>query len=146
MLEILAQAILIVGENFHDSFQGSETVAQRCFIIKAVGFSSAQMLAFLWFLQKFSEQLFYSTLVNGCFWTMQMFIFTAQKMKFSSKDFFSKCDQIRSFLRIWSHLLKKLFCGKLQILCSVCRCAQRHIWKTAEQLWLRFFFSKLINN
>ena len=32
---------------------------------------------------------------------------TAQKMKFSTKDFFSKCDQIRSFLRIWSHLLKK---------------------------------------
>ena len=38
-------------------------------------------------------------------------------MKFSSNDFFSKCDQIRSsfsecdqirsFLRIWSHLLKK---------------------------------------
>ena len=32
---------------------------------------------------------------------------TAQKMKFSIKDFFSKCDQIRSFLQIWSHLLKK---------------------------------------
>ena len=32
---------------------------------------------------------------------------TAQNMKFSIKDFFSKCDQIRSFLRIWSHLLKK---------------------------------------
>ena len=31
---------------------------------------------------------------------------TAQKMKFSIKDFFSKCDQIRSKLRIWSHLLK----------------------------------------
>ena len=30
-----------------------------------------------------------------------------KKMKFSIKDFFSKCDQIRSFLRIWSHLLKK---------------------------------------
>ena len=28
-------------------------------------------------------------------------------MNFSIKDFFSKCDQIRSFLRIWSHLLKK---------------------------------------
>ena len=28
-------------------------------------------------------------------------------MKFSIKDFFSKCDQIGSFLRIWSHLLKK---------------------------------------
>ena len=32
---------------------------------------------------------------------------TAQKIKFSIKDFFSKCVQIRSFLRIWSHLLKK---------------------------------------
>ena len=28
-------------------------------------------------------------------------------MKFSIKDFLIKCDQIRSFLRIWSHLLKK---------------------------------------
>ena len=37
--------------------------------------------------------------------TLQMF--TAQKMKFSIKDFFSKCDQIRRKLRIWSHLLKK---------------------------------------
>ena len=32
---------------------------------------------------------------------------TAQKMKFSIKDFFSKCEQIRRKLRIWSHLLKK---------------------------------------
>ena len=32
---------------------------------------------------------------------------TQQKMKFSIKDFFGKCDQIRSFLGIWSHLLKK---------------------------------------
>ena len=30
-------------------------------------------------------------------------------MKFSMRDFFSKCDQIRSFLRIWLHLLKKSF-------------------------------------
>ena len=28
-------------------------------------------------------------------------------MKFSIKDFFIKCDQIRRKLRIWSHLLKK---------------------------------------
>ena len=28
-------------------------------------------------------------------------------MKFSIKDFFSKCDQILSFLRIRPHLLKK---------------------------------------
>ena len=30
-----------------------------------------------------------------------------QKMKFFIKDFFSKYDQIRRKLRIWSHLLKK---------------------------------------
>ena len=30
-------------------------------------------------------------------------------MKFSIKDFFSKCDQIRIILRIWSHLLEKSF-------------------------------------
>ena len=28
---------------------------------------------------------------------------SAQKMKFSIKDFFSKCDQICPKLRIWSH-------------------------------------------
>ena len=32
---------------------------------------------------------------------------TAQKMKFSIKDFFSKCNQIRRKLRTWSHFLKK---------------------------------------
>ena len=31
----------------------------------------------------------------------------AQKMKLPSQDFISKCDQIHSFLWIWSHLLKK---------------------------------------
>ena len=34
-------------------------------------------------------------------------MYTAQKMKFSIKDFFSKCHQTCSLLRIWSHLLKK---------------------------------------
>ena len=32
---------------------------------------------------------------------------TAQKMKFSIKDFFSTCDQIRKKLQIWPHLLRK---------------------------------------
>ena len=46
-------------------------------------------------------------------------LYTAQKMKFSTKDFFIKCDQIRSFLRIWSDLLEKslienfIFCAVL---------------------------------
>ena len=33
--------------------------------------------------------------------------YNAQKIKFSIKEFFSKYDHIRSFLQIWSHLLKK---------------------------------------
>ena len=46
---------------------------------------------------------------------------TAQKiMKFSIKDFFSKCDKIRSFLRIWSHLLKKSLIENF-IFCTVYR-------------------------
>ena len=45
--------------------------------------------------------------------------YTAQKMKFTIIDFFSKCDQIRIFLRIWPHFLKKsimenfIFCAVL---------------------------------
>ena len=44
---------------------------------------------------------------------------TAQKLKFSIKDFFSKGDQIRRKLRIWSHLPKKslmenfIFCAMI---------------------------------
>ena len=45
-------------------------------------------------------------------------------MKFSIKIFVSKRDQIRSLLRIWSHLLKKSF------LCSV---------KGSEYLRIIFF-------
>ena len=39
-------------------------------------------------------------------------------MKFSIKDLFSKCDQIRSFLQIWSYLLKK-FLTENFIICAV---------------------------
>ena len=45
--------------------------------------------------------------------------YTAQKMQISIKDFFSKCDQIRRKLRIWSQSLMKslmqnfIFCALL---------------------------------
>ena len=39
-------------------------------------------------------------------------------MKFSIKNFFSKCDQIRRELRIWLHLLKKYFMENF-IFCAV---------------------------
>ena len=43
---------------------------------------------------------------------------SAQKMKFSIKDFFSKYDQSRRQLRIWSHLRKKFLMENF-ILCAV---------------------------
>ena len=46
------------------------------------------------------------------------FSFTSEKMKFYIKDFFSKCEQIRSFLLIWSHLLKKSLMENL-IFCAM---------------------------
>ena len=46
-------------------------------------------------------------------------IVTAYKIKFSIKDFFSECDQIRSCLRIWSHLQQKSLM-EILIFCLVC--------------------------
>ena len=43
---------------------------------------------------------------------------TAQNIKFSIKDFFSNCDQIRSFMWNWSHLLKRSFMENF-IFCAV---------------------------
>ena len=54
-----------------------------------------------------------------------VWVIAAQKMKFSVKDFFSKCDQIRGLLRIWSHLLKIslmenfIFCSVNKILIAL---------------------------
>ena len=42
----------------------------------------------------------------------------AQKMKYSIREFCSKCDQIHSFLRIWEHLLKKTLIENF-IFCAV---------------------------
>ena len=45
---------------------------------------------------------------------------TAQKVKFSINDFFSKCDQIFRKLRIWSCLLKKSWIANFIFLSSAC--------------------------
>ena len=59
---------------------------------KTAAFISVLLLYFSWLIDfaKKSNQKFHCT-----------------KMKFSIKHFFSRCDQIRTFLRIWSHLLTK---------------------------------------
>ena len=63
-----------------------------------------------------SNQNIASLIIKLCAWS------TAQKMKFSTKDFFSKCDQIRRRLSIWSHLWKKslvenfIFCAVIWLI------------------------------
>ena len=49
----------------------------------------------MWLTPKYASKTFWKSRIS-----------TTQKMKFSIKDFLSKCDQIRSFLRISSHVLK----------------------------------------
>ena len=45
-------------------------------------------------------------------------LITAQEANFSIKNYFSKCDQIRRKLRIWSHLPKKFLIENF-IFCAV---------------------------
>ena len=80
----------------------------------------------------------------------------AQKMKFSIKDFFSKCEQIQSKLRIWSHLQKKslmenfIFCAVtiLKVI-AIVKCFPTtekwwHTWRRSmEKCLIMFHFYSL---
>ena len=63
---------------------------------------------------------------------------TAKKMEFTIKDFFSKCDQIPSFLRIWSHLLKKSLMENFIFLCSVIIKKGSEVHELTEQKTISF--------
>ena len=73
---------------------------------------------------------------------------TAQKMKFSIKDFCSKCDQIRSFQGIWSHLLEKslmenfIFCAVLENHFSKCKFKMNRLIAENEQI-LKIFENQI---
>ena len=62
------------------------------------------------FVKLFSLHFRCSRTLNSGFWIHTKY----KKKKISIKNFFSKCGQIRSFLRTWSHLLKKSFMENLQ--------------------------------
>ena len=73
--------------------------------------SSFGSLSSLLFLNlNLENRLLVDVLRKNCCWKLSQknisCYSTAQKMKFSIKDFFSKCDQICRKLRIWSHLRK----------------------------------------
>ena len=53
--------------------------------------------------------------------------------KFSINGFFSKCGHIRSFLRIWSHLLKKSLMGNRSVVClAILYLESREIFQSLE--------------
>ena len=59
---------------------------------------------------------------------------TAEKLKFSIKDFFSKCDKIRRKLRICSYLLKTFLTENFVFLCSVTQpISERAIIRISER-------------
>ena len=80
---------------------------------------------------------------------------TAQKMKFSIKDFFSKCDQIIRKLRIWSHLPKKslkenfIFCAVIvmKILKILNSCISNFLMKKYQtKAFLLILTNPLVSN
>ena len=80
-------------------------------------------------------------------------MYTAQKMKFPITDFFSKCDQIRRKLRIWSQLLKEsimenfIFCAVIEqevIAKSIFHALLRAIiWKISSRVELSTWYTEL---
>ena len=71
-------------------------------------------------------------------------------MKFSIKDFFSESDQVRRFLRIWSHLLKKSLMENF-IFCAVMvqklrkKCTKEHLAMTASHKHITTVFNGIFN-
>ena len=78
-------------------------VLQFCFVknVMLVKFISDVMKRPVWLASTEVNMKWYLWL---CF---KFFKSHCTKLKFSTRDFFSECDQVFSFLRIWSHLLKQ---------------------------------------
>ena len=71
----------------------------------------------------------------GITYSTKISTFTAQKMKFSIKDFLSKCNQIRIFMRIWAHLLKKSLMENF-IFCAVFGNSAIFVHFSRHPLWI----------
>ena len=70
-------------------------------------------------------------------------------MKFLIKGFFNKCDQIRTFLQIWSHLLKKILNAKI-LFCVVSnsmngKCCKYLALTSAPSYLLIYFGSRVVS-
>ena len=75
---------------------------------------------------------------------------TEQTLKFSIKDFFSKCNQIHSFQRIWSYLVKKslmenfTFCAVVGLFLKIFlelheKCPNTEfLWSVLSRIWTEY--------
>ena len=103
----------------------------------------------IWFTGRFQVFLFNCRSLLFCFRIFDKFtrVFNTlhKKMTFSIKDFFSKCDQIRRKLRIWSQLLKKSLMENF-IFCAVTSDVNLpralDIPKVLGRIWLINYFSQ----
>ena len=97
---------------------------QRCSKVKTVFYSihyKHVCLVASDFFHVFARLIkFYTFHYRGIRYQVSSIDVTAQKMMFSIKDFFSKCDQIRRNLQIWSvTFTEEILNGKPHFLCSV---------------------------
>ena len=81
---------------------------------------------------------------NQCITVVEKVPDIAQKMKFSIKDVFSKCDQIYNKLRIWSHLLNKPLIENF-IFCAVFKQCNYVILALTKLLRFEIYSSRLLN-
>ena len=111
MKSITVLVLQTIYKNYNITrFQYSSVVWSNIFLWRAnlEGFSKWSFANAFWY-----DVFFWNLLSEFCKYLQikserfAIISYTAQKINFSIKDFFSKCDQIRSFLQIWSHLLKK---------------------------------------
>ena len=107
-----------------------------------VSSSSLLLINFCFYGKLFFTNVVSSSLPRNLFlvWSSYSAPFTLhKKMKFSIKDFFSKCDQVRSFysvLWIWSHLQKKSFMENF----TFAQCQREFLhWFYATFSWIYHF-------
>ena len=81
---------------FLEQYLGSHRMLWMFYALTSAYINSFFILYSVWFCNFLGDSR-----VGYNWWSLH------KKMMFSLKDFFSKCDQIRNFLRIWSHLIKK---------------------------------------
>ena len=82
--------------------------------------------------------------LNQCITVVEKVPDIAQKMKFSIKYVFSKCDQIYNKLRIWSHLLNKPLIENF-IFCAVFKQCNYVILALTKLLRFEIYSSRLLN-